>query len=479
MATNEIAERIQYIENNLILEPVLKSQVPKRLKMTELMELYRVSGVSIAVINNHQIEWSRGYGVRKARKPHPVIPETLFQAGSISKPVTAVTVLRLVEEGLLDLDEDVNKYLISWKIPSNGSWQPRITLRQLLSHTAGLNTGGSSGYPRDAELPTLVQILNGEKPAKHNWSRYGVRVVTIPSLQFSYSNPGYDAIQQLLIDVLSKPFPEIMRELVLDPLEMADSTFEQPLPRSKWDFAASGHIGGRSDTPIRGGWRIQPEMAAGGLWTTPSDLARFAIELIRSKADKSNKILSAEMVHEMMRPVDKRYGLGFVIGGDGESSHIYHDGASVGFVSQLIAFTERGQGAVFMTNSGDFGFEMIDAIEKAIARVYNWPDWVPKEQVSVEVHPHIYDAYVGKYEIRPNFHLTITQADDALRLQPAGQPSMELYPTSETQFFAKVVNAEVTFVRDEAGEVTALKLQQDGKETSAKRVGSAKKTQLP
>src|SRR6185436_9257568 len=153
------------------------------------------------------------YGVCAADQSTLVDPTTLFQAGSISKPVAAVAALRLVDAGRIDLDADVNDYLVSWKVPANEGWQPRVTLRHLLSHTGGLTVHGFPGYARGQAVPTLVQVLDGAKPA----NTAAVRDNAVPGTQSRYSGGGTTIVQQMLIDVMGKPFPALMRELVLDP----------------------------------------------------------------------------------------------------------------------------------------------------------------------------------------------------------------------------------------------------------------------
>ncbi|MFQ5793467.1 MAG: serine hydrolase domain-containing protein [Candidatus Bipolaricaulia bacterium] len=379
---DDIAERIRRIENGLTPATGLWGQVVESLKLTDRMDYsYKVPGVSMAVIHNYRIEWARGYGVLEAGRPDLITLETLFQAASISKPVVAMAALRLVEEGKLDLDEDVNKFLVSWKVPGNASWQSRVTLRHLLSHTAGLTVHGFSGYPRAHELPTLFQILDGKEPANSP----AVEVSAIPGAQFRYSGGGYCVIQQLLIDVTGKPFPEIMQELVLDPLGMEHSTYEQPLPESRSGSAATGH---RWDgEPVDGQWHVYPEMAAAGLWTTPSDLARFTIELQRSKVGQSNNVLSGDMVNQMLTPqfedsiglgvfqFKDSIGLGLFLESKGESSYFEHSGANAGFCCKLVTFIDCGLGAIVMTSS-DNGSPLIEEILQAIAREYRWPGYI-------------------------------------------------------------------------------------------------------
>jgi len=464
-------ERKRRVETGLLPASAFGDEEQKEASLPERMQQRKLTGLSVAVIHDGEIEWAEGYGVREAGREEPVTPETLFQAGSISKPVTAVAVLRLVEQGVLDLDEDVNRYLTSWKVPSNGSWQPRVTLRQLLSHTGGLTVHGFPGYSRDRPIPTLVQVLNGEQPPANTAP---IRVDTVPGAQFRYSGGGTTIAQQLLIDVLGKPFPEIVHELVLGPLGMTSSTYEQPLPGALWDRAASGHAGddGTNAKPVEGKWNVYPEMAAAGLWTTPSDLARFAIEIQRARAGQSNRILSATTVAEMLSPQvpdplgDDQIGIGFFLERR-TGSRFGHGGVDHGFVANLTAYAEGGLGAAIMTNAYSGG-ELIGELLRAVAREYGWPGYLKRQRA--EVAPRSLSACVGEYELRSGYRFQVAGSEDSLTLQATGQAPMPLVPSSETSFFLAAVDAEVEFQRSGEGIVTGLTFRQNGREMAARRL---------
>jgi CubicO group peptidase (beta-lactamase class C family) len=463
-STDAVAERIRRIEDGLLPETALRSEAPKPRTLAERMTYYETPGISVAVIDGDEIAWARGFGVKEAGQPEPVTTETLFQAGSISKPVTAMVALRLVQEGRIDLDEDVNRYLVSWKVPPSGAWQPRITLRQLLSHTAGLTIHGFPGYMTDRPIPTLVQVLDGEELA----NTAPVRVNALPGTQFRYSGGGTSIVQLMLMDLLGKPFPALMRELVLDPLGMDHSTYEQPLPAARARFAATGHP--NDSRPVAGKWHIYPEMAAAGLWTTASDLARFGIEIQRSLQGRSNKVLSRAMTEQMLTPqVEDHIGLGPFLEGKGEAARFGHGGRDEGFDCSLTAYRTRGQGAVVMQNSNRGG-ALMGEIQRAIAREYGWPEFIRAEPPLAEIDHPTRSACEGEYELRPGFRFTVAQGASGLTLQPAGQALVPLYAESETKYFARVVEAEVTFVRAETGEVRELVFKQNGKELTAKRL---------
>ncbi len=373
-------ERIRNVEEGLPPLSLGPGEPSVELTVGKLMEIFGVPGLSLAVIQDFQIAWAKGYGVSEAGRTSPVTTRTLFQAGSVSKPVAAAAALALVEQGPLSLDQDVNRRLIGWQVPENDyTRDQKVTLRRLLSHTAGLSVHFFPGHAVDAPLPTLVQVLNGEKPA----NTAPVRLEHVPGNGWHYSGGGYLVVQQLMIDAVDKPFPQIVRETIFDKAGMEDSSFEQPLPLSSARNAASGTLG--SGQVVPGKWHIYPEMAAGGLWTTASDLARFAIEIAQSRAGRSNRILSQTMAAEMLKPQavdvselslgDKthrdRMGLGFFLGDETRPDLFGHIGDDLGFQAMLLMFGESGQGAAVMANSEN-GIFVGDYLVESIAKEFGW-----------------------------------------------------------------------------------------------------------
>jgi CubicO group peptidase (beta-lactamase class C family) len=271
-----IERRIQRIERGLL--GTYSAPPWKKMSLPERMVHYHVPGVSIAFINHDQVEWTRGYGVLEAGKSEPVTPGTLFQTASIAKIVVAVAALRYVERGALELDSDVNQSLVSWQVPENEfTAAGKVTLRRLLSHSAGVTVEGFRGYALGEEVPNLQQILDGERPANSP----PIRVDIVPGTQHRYSGGGYMIVQQLLEDLTGEPLPDIIRNSVLEPCGMTSSTFESPLPERLRAIAASGH---RTDgSTIPGRWHTYPEIGSGAsMWSTSSDLAQFTIKIVQS-----------------------------------------------------------------------------------------------------------------------------------------------------------------------------------------------------
>ncbi len=282
-------------ETVVVTLPLAPGEAPLEVTLSQLMAIFKVSGYSIAVIDHDRVAWARGFGVTEPGGRTPVTAQTLFQAASISKPVTAAGVLRLVQEGKVSLDENVNNKLKSWKVPENEfTVAQKVTLRRILCHNAGFNVPGFDGYRQGAAIPTTIQTLDGSPPANNP----PIRVTTIPGTQCNYSGGGYVIAGLLIKDVSGRTFEDFLREHVLLPAGMTDSTFEQNLPPEQAARAATGTR--QNGEPVPGMWRRFPELAPDGLWSTPSDLAKFAIEIALSEHGRANHILSQPSVREML-----------------------------------------------------------------------------------------------------------------------------------------------------------------------------------
>ncbi len=467
---SDVAGRIQRVENGLLPAAVLKSQPLPQMKLSDRMKFHKIPGVSIAVINNYKIEWARGYGVREAGANEGITPDTLFQGGSVSKVTTALATMRLVQQGKLNLDEDVNKKLVLWKVPENEyTKNEKVTIRRILTHTAGLSGSSSGDYPVGAEVPTLLQILDGQKPA----NTPPIRVVYVPGSKQFYSSSSFFVLQQLLVDVTGKPFPQLMREMILRPLKMEGSTFEQPIPQSLQARAASGHYPG--DKVVEGKWHIKPEMAAAGLWTTASDLARFAIEIQKSKVGKSNKILSKETTNRMLAPQEgqisggegvllEQRGLGFELKTGNKSVRFSHGGRTTGYNCQLIAF-DNGQGVAVMTNGYNQG--LVREILRSVAQEYGWTEYLPIERVVINLDARLLENYVGEYEFpegRTPRVSVVSVKDGKLYLD-----GMLLQAESETRFFG-VGEATYIFNKNEKGDVKEMVYDVGAIKLTAKKI---------
>ena len=365
-----------------------------------------ISGLSLAIIQDGNIVVARGYGVTDESTRTPVTAATLFQAGSISKPVSALGALHLVEAGRLTLDGDVNAYLTSWKVPENAfTTTEKVTLRRLLSHSAGVTVHGFPGYDVAETMPSLVQVLDGTPPA----NTPPIRVDTTPGAMWRYSGGGFTIMQQMMIDVTGTPFPQFMQQTVLGPIGMTSSSFEQPQPAVRAALTAAGYYADR--TPVRGRWHVYPEMAAAGLWTTATDLARFAIEIQQTLAGGGHGVISPAMARQYVTEQMGGSGLGIGVRGSGDTLTFSHGGRDEGFDAQLIAFAKTGQGVAIMINAND-NSRFMGRILDYIGRMYHWPSGAyapatPPGIRAVRIDPARLARYAGYYEFGENQMITL------------------------------------------------------------------------
>jgi CubicO group peptidase (beta-lactamase class C family) len=466
---HEVDVRIDRIVSGLLPAAIINGQPLPTMTLAERMKYYQVPGVSIAFFDHGQVAWARGYGFGNVNTKKAVTPGTLFQAASVSKSVTALAALRLVQQGKLNLDEDVNRKLTSWKVPDNEfTKNEKVTLRRLLSHTAGLTVFGFAGYRQGEALPTTIQILNGEKPANSE----AVRVNREPGKEFRYSGGGYVAVQLLLIDVTGKSFPVLMNDLVLEPLGMTHSTFDEPLPKGLWPNAAQPYDA--SGRALQSGWNIYPEMAPAGLWTTPSDLAQFAIEIEKAYLGRS-KILSSALAHQMLTYQSKEvYGFGVSLGERGHAVRFGHSGANGGYRCAFEAYPEIDQGLVVMTNS-DGGLPLTLEIQRAVAQEYGWPDGRAEEHTLAKIDPQTLRAYTGVYLFGGLFKFTITELNGKLYVQyPVfGDKPQELYAESDTRFFMTSEPVVIDFQREAGGSIKKAKVRNGSEHLEGEKISEA------
>lgn len=462
-AQSDTKDKVQQVETNLVGALQIAGEKPATLQ--ERMAFYKVNGLSIAVIQNYHIAWAKGYGLADDSLKIEVTPQTLFQAASISKSLNGVGVLKLIQTKKLDLYTDINTYLTSWKFPYDSlSKGKKITVANLLSHTGGLGIHGFPGYREGKPLPTIVQILDGQKPANTS----AVRSMYAPGVKSEYSGGGITISQLIVMDITHQPYADYMKKEVLQPLGMTSSTYSQPPTGIKPALLATAYYANGKQIP--GKYHIYPEQGAAGLWTTPTDLAKYIIETQLAYEGKSAKVLNQATTQLRLTPyLDKTAALGvFTEDMDGKK-YFEHGGSNAGFRSQYYGSLEGGNGVVVMVNS-DQG-DIIPEVINSVAKVYGFKGLyrsVVKNVVSVP--DAVMQTYVGKYAITPTITLTITYEDGKLKGQPVGQPKLTLYPESQTRFFPKEVPVNVEFVKDAAGKVNEVVLLENGHRTEAKRI---------
>ena len=462
----EVESKIRAVENNLGFWISIEGDSNHTLK--DRMSYYHVKGVSIAVVKDYKIEWARAYGWADSVEQRHVTTGTLFQAGSISKSLNGVGVLKLAQDKKLNLNTDINDYLNTWKFPYDSlSKDKKITLANLLSHTAGLGVHGFPGYERGDTIPSLVQVLNGEKPA----NTYAVRSAFESGLKHQYSGGGTTISQLVVKDVTNKSYDTFMWQNVLKPMGMKNSFYTQPPPSSKQKFLASGYYADGKE--VKGKYHIYPEQAAAGLWTNPTDLAYYIIETQLSLQGKSNKVLSQEMTKLRLTPyVDKSAALGVFIYKRGEQTFFHHSGSDEGFVSQYYGTMEGGNGVVVMVNS-DKG-AITEEIINSVATVYGWKGFYNplKRPKIITVPQNILASYVGEYKLKVDdkFYIKISLVNGRLVYSEPGWDGFELVAGAENDFFARENPVGITFIKDAVGKVIELEYHRGSRNDKFKKV---------
>ena len=456
------ANKIAAIESNLkeVREFIFEDSIYHTYNIVDRMKFYKVPSVSISVINNGKIEWTRTYGfadVASERKPNV---HTLYQVASISKSVNSYGIMRLVQQEKLSLTQDIRSYLKTWPFPENELSQgKRITLKNLLSHSAGLSVHGFMGYSISDTIPTINQILNGERPANNN----PVCPMYVPGEHFEYSGGGSMVIMKILEDNISRNYDSIMLALVLMPLRMTNSTFSQPLS-SRYKNYAYGYD--KDMNVLKENYYIYPELAAGGLWSTSADIAKFVVAVQKNLEGDPKALVDKPLAEEMLTPVLDNYALGFGIVEKGGEKYFWHEGESYGYNSIYYGSFTTGKGAVILTNAfPSNGHPFIQELLNSVATVYDWKGFYnPIRKKIAYVPDSVLDKYRGVYYCEnPRLTIAITRKGHELELT-ARRPE-KMYATKiDTFFLASSPNDSCFFSSSkDDGHVDTFEVIQEGK----------------
>ena len=553
-------------------------------KIPQLLNDFIVPGTAIAIIENGEIILQKGYGYSNIDKGTKVTNTTGFNIGSISKTIAAWGVMKLVQEGKIDLDAPAEKYLTRWHLPESEFDSEKVTIRRLLSHTAGLSLHGYPGWTPKDELPTIEESLDGKNNGPGR-----VEIIMEPGTKWKYSGGGFSMLQLIIEEVTGEKFEDYLQAHILNPLGMTSSSYtidENILKSSSQEHNNFGEV---ID------FELFTAQAAAGLHTNINDFTKFALASLYANENNNQQVLSTSYLKQMMEPApasDGRYGLGYQVETiNGTSMTLAgHGGANSGWHAFLRVNPATNDGIIMITNGGaghniyrqvfcDWVYwktgesmgnrcnilpsissklkQLIDgegvdkinshyaALKKNEAEKYNFSEdqlnqlgyhYLGNDKVeyamaifklntelfpkssnvydsygeallkhgdkeraienykkSVELNPaneggikvlkelgintdglvkeiivadHILQSYVGKYELAPEFIVTVIKDGSQMKAQATGQGEFEIYPLSDSVFYLKVVEAQVTFNRNEEGEVVSLTLLQGGRETT-------------
>lgn len=455
--STEIQSKIKQVEHNLSGWVQIENS-PQMWTLEERMKFYHANGISIAVIKDYKIEWAKGYGWADSLEQKPVTTKTLFQAGSNSKSLNAVGVLKLVQGGKLNLNSDINTYLKLWKFPYDSlSKGKKITIANLLSHTGGISVHGFYGYKKGEEIPTIKQILNGQKPANSE----AIRSIYEPSIKYEYSGGGTTISQLIIEDVTGEPYDKYMWENVLKPMGMTNSSYTQPPVSSKLNLLATGYY--NDGKAVKGNYHIYPEQAAAGLWTNPTDLAKYVIETQLSLKGKSQKVLSKDMTTVRLTPyIDDKSALGVFIINKNGVKNFEHGGVDEGFVSQYIGTFEGGNGVVVMTNT--YNTALFDEIIRSVALTYEWKNaYTPEIKKEHYIKDEDLKSYLGKYTSGDK-NFFITKKNNGVYFNfndDRGNLTWKIHFINTNNFCMIENNSDFNFVRNISGKIIALKWNEE------------------
>ncbi|PKA81981.1 CubicO group peptidase (beta-lactamase class C family) [Ulvibacter sp. MAR_2010_11] len=431
----------QNIQKNLIPMYSIAGNV-QRMTIPEMMKQDNIPGMSIAFVENGEIAWTKHYGYANLEDSLPITSETVFTGASLSKPITAIAALNLVEKGHLNLDENVNLKLKEWKIPeTNLTENEKVTLKRLISHNAGIKNDLWGSYLPEETVPTINQMLAGEKPSVDPQTS----VTYEPGSKTEYSNPGYSIIQKLLMDVRNEEFDQIIDQLVFDPVGMENSSFKQPIPTNLMKRKAIGYTIELEPYP----YRLFPYQAAGGIWTTPTDLAQFMITLLDDYHKGTNTLVSKEMAQTIFKKNIARYV--FSLWNWGEDIVFMHYGSNQGFNCIMYGSIEKNQGIVVMTNS-DNSFGFFDYIQRAVNNEYQWEYVKPEILNPTESDISWVDSFLGEYQWRNN-NIIFTKDNKNLILQIENVDYV-LTQTGERVFVLADKTIKITFSDDSDSRIT-------------------------
>jgi CubicO group peptidase (beta-lactamase class C family) len=461
--SKNIEEKIRAVEQNL--GGWVQVEGETKWTLLDRMKHYHVNGISIAVVDDFKLEWARGYGWADSGQQRPVDTRTLFQAGSISKSLNAVGVLALAQNGKLDLYADINQYLRSWKFPYDSLAKgKKISLANLLSHTAGLSVHGFPGYEKGDTIPRLAQVLDGIRPA----NTPAVRSQFEPSLRFQYSGGGTTISQLIVQDQTQEPYDKYMGESVLLPMGMDNSSYTQPPATDKRSQLATAYYNDGKE--VKGKYHIYPEQAAAGLWTNPTDLSKYIIETQLSLLGKSSKVLDQKMTKLRLTPyVDSTAALGVFILKKGDQKYFNHNGVDEGFVALYYGSMEGGKGMVVMANT--YSTSILDEIANSIATIYGWKDFYkPQQKKLVAIKDDLMASYAGKYKLNKDTFDIIREKDGLYILD--GDNHMKMLFTSESNFFIyEAQGLELSFTRDAQGKLMGFDMKREKNVMKAVKIG--------
>lgn len=438
----------QHLVESYLRGPIaFEGEALKRFSIAERMAFHKVPAVSVAVIKQGKIDWSQAYGMKSVESQQKVDCNTLFQAASLSKPVTLMAVMRMHQAGKIYLDKDINQYLTSYELPPGKQTEANpVTFRNILNHTSGISPGGYRGYAKDEGFPTDIEVLTKQGVTNSQL----VEVVNLPGDKLAYSGGGYTVAELAMQDITQQTFKQLMDFWILNPLKMDSADFSQPIPEAKHHQVARGH---KSDgSMVKGGWHAHPEQAAAGLWATATDMALFMIEIHKGYKGESN-IFSQAMIAELLKQPREQHVYGFIISGKEDSLMLSHYGGNAGYSTGMHIYLESGDGISYLANSDYNGNSLNSEIRFAVSDTYNWPNFKQQNVKRRSETPKSLQELVGRYTFK-NWKINIEYSEQDNQI-------VIVFPNNDRYKMTPIVDNKKAFVHVITGTKVSFAVEEE------------------
>ncbi len=415
--------------------------------ITDKMSEYKIPALSLAILNEGKIEWADIYQNADFPEEQKLNCASIFQAASLSKPVTFLAAVRMHAAGDIDLDKNVQNYLKDFELPQGKQTAENpVTFRNIFSHTSGITSGGYQGYAKDLALPSDLAIVRGGAGV----NTPAIEVITPPNESLAYSGGGYTLAELALQDIYKDDFSNIMKKWILEPAGMKHSEFTQPLPDSKSNQVAKGHT--QSGEVVAGGWNNYPEQAAAGLWSNAIDMAKFLIEIYNAYQGKSS-IFSQSDIKSILSHERDGSVYGFIVNRAGDDIAITHYGGNAGYRTGMTISLTSGNGLVYLINS-DNGGALGNELILSTSQVYDWQHFkqtsVQRKQVSADVLKEL----TGKYKWNNQIDLSVTFDENN------GQISL-YFPNGDEYKLVTIVGDALDFIHPNTGVKVSFPMKDD------------------
>jgi len=441
------SERKAQLETGIRGQVKFLGEEEKLNSITNRMSVYNIPALSLAVIQQGEIAWAAVYQNESFYEGQNLDCNSIFQAASLSKPVTFMAALRMNAAGEIDLDENIQEYLKDFVLPQGKqTTENPVNLRNIFSHTSGITPGGYQGYAKDLPMPSDMDIVSGAPGVNSP----AIEVVSPPDETLGYSGGGYTLAELALQDIYNDEFSNLMNKWILEPVGMEHSEFTQPLPNSKWDLVAKGHT--QSGEVLDGGWRNHPEQAAAGLWSNAVDMAKFLIEIYKAYQGES-AIFSQADIESILSHQRDGHVYGFLLSRSSDDISLTHYGGNAGYRTGMTISLTSGNGLAYLSNS-DNGGALGNELLLSASQVYNWQSFPQTEVQRERVSPGVLEGLAGEYRWNEQIDLAVNYDEGAHQISL-------IFPNGDAYALTPIVGDDLNFIHPNTGVQVAFLREAD------------------